>query len=367
MTDSPTSRPRILWVDLIRAAAGFGVVFTHVTMIIVNYWDKKPLVRGDEVWWTTSVFYAFLARSALGLFFMISGYLLIPSQEETFTFLKRKVPRLLVPIIFWGTFYIVWHWLWDGGLPEDPVKAVKSVLISLGTGDVEFHLWFLYAFIGLYLFMPIFRIFVRNAKESELWYYVAVWFLLGPVFVWFQSLTGYKLALTNLGYFGAFIGFLLLGYLLGKRDLDRKWVIAAWILLPLWAAAETFGIYREARLTDLMNDRWFDTLTVFVTPYVILSFIALKGLGQRIQSKLSENSKVPAAWEALSRASLGVILIHVFVLENMYNGIGGFHLAPYDFHPILSVPVVSLVGYAICFGIVWLMQRIPFLRDTVPS
>ncbi len=363
MTEPINPRPRILWVDIIRAMAGFGVVFTHVTMIIVYYWDKKPLVRGDEVWWTTSVFYAFLARSALGLFFMISGYLLLSSQSNTFDFLKKRVWRLLVPTAFWGTFYI----LWRGGLPENPVEAAKSILISLGTGDVEFHLWFLYAFIGLYLFMPILRIFIHNAKESDIWYYVAVWFILGPVFVWFQSLTGYKLALTNLGYFGAFVGFLVLGYLLGNRDLDRKWIIAAWILLPLWAAAETFGLYRETRITKFMNDQWFDTLTVFVTPYVVLSFIALKGLGQRIQSKLAENSKVPAVWETLSRASLGIILIHVFVLEYLYNGIGAFHLAPYDFHPILSVPVVSIVGYALCFGLVWVMQKIPLLRDAVPS
>jgi surface polysaccharide O-acyltransferase-like enzyme len=366
MTASSTSRPRLLWVDLVRAAAGFGVVFTHVTMIIVNYWDKKPLVRGDEIdqiWWTTSVFYAFLARSALGLFFMISGYLLLPSLTETFTFLKKRVWKLLIPLVFWGTFYILWH----GNLPDSLLKTTKSILIALATGKVEFHLWFLYVFIGLYLFIPILRIFVRNAKDSELWYYVAIWFILGPVFGWFLSLTGYQLALTQFLYFGGFIGFLLLGYLLGKRDLGRKWIIAAWILLPLWAGAETFGLYYQTRVTKYMNDQWFDTLTIFVTPYVVLCFIALKGLGQRIQQSLSANSKLPAILETMSRASLGIILVHVFVLEVMYTGIGGVHLAPYDFHPILSVPVVSIVGYLICFAIVFVMQKIPLLRDTVPS
>ncbi|MEW5939262.1 MAG: acyltransferase [Chloroflexota bacterium] len=362
-TLASSSRPRILWVDLVRAAAGFGVVFTHVTMIVVNYWDKKPLVRGDEVWWTTSVFYAFLARSALGLFFMISGYLLLPAQSDTFTFLKKKVWRLLVPLVFWGTFYLVWH----GDLPEDPVKYVKSILVSLATGKVEFHLWFLYTFIGFYLFMPILRVFVHNAKEGDLWYYAAIWFLLGPAFIWFLSLTGDQLALTQFPYFGGFIGFLLLGYLLGKRDLSPKWILAAWILLPLWAGAETYSLYYQTKVNKLMNDAMFDTLTVYVTPYVLLSFLALKGLGQRIQANLAPGSRIPGLIETLGRASLGVILIHVFVLEYMYEGIGGIHLAPYDFHPALSVPVVSVVGYAICFAIVYVMQKIPLLRDTVPS
>jgi surface polysaccharide O-acyltransferase-like enzyme len=294
---------------------------------------------------------------------MISGYLLLSSQSETIPFLKKRIPKLLIPLVFWGTFYLVWH----GGLPEDPVKYVKAILLALGTGKLEFHLWFLYVFIGFYLFMPVLRVFVRNASDSDIWYYVAIWFILGPVFVLVMSLTDDQLALTQFLYFGGFIGFLLLGYLLGKRDLPPKWTLAAWILLPLWAAALTAILYAQTKAAKVMNDAMFDTLTVYITPYVALSFLALKGLGQRIQLNLASGSRLPAVIETLGRASLGVILIHVFVLDYMYAGIGGIHLAPYDFHPAVSVPVVSVVGYLICFALVYVMQKIPLLRDTVPS
>jgi surface polysaccharide O-acyltransferase-like enzyme len=363
MPESTVPRQRILWVDIVRTVSAFGVIFTHVTMIIVNYWGKKPLLRGDEVWWTTSVFYAFLARSALGLFFMISGYLLLPSQTDTFTFLKKRLWKIIVPLVFWGTFYILWH----SDYPQDPIKAVKYIISSLAEGNLEFHMWFMYTFVGLYLFVPILSIFIRNAKESDIWYYVAIWFLLGPIFSLIFWTSGHFLALTQFGYFSGFIGFFLLGYLLGHRDFDRKWIIAIWILLPLWAAAETYGMYRETHIEKYMGDQWFDTLTVHVAPYTALMFIALKGLGIRIQKQFRENSKAPAIWEALSRASLGIILIHVFVLEYMYKGIGNFHLAPYDFLPALSVPVVSIVCYLICLAIVNLIQRIPILRNIVGS
>ena len=363
MAELSATRQRILWVDIIRAVSAFGVIFTHVTMIIVNYWDKKPLVRGDEVWWTTSVFYAFLARSALGLFFMISGYLLLPSQTDTLSFLKKRLWKIIVPLVFWGVFYILWH----GDYPEDPVKAVKYIISSLASGNLEFHMWFMYTFIGLYLFVPILSIFIKNAKESDIWYYVAIWFLLGPIFSLIFWLSGHFIALTQFGYFSGFIGFFLLGYLLGHREFDRKWVIAIWMLLPLWAVAETYGMYRETRIEKYMGDQWFDTLTVHVAPYTALMFIALKGLGIRIQQRLAEYSKAPIFWEALSRASLGIILIHVIILEYMYIGIGNFHLAPYDFHPALSVPVISVISYAICFVLVNIIQRIPVVRHIVGS
>jgi surface polysaccharide O-acyltransferase-like enzyme len=363
MTSPAPSRPRILWVDIIRSVSAFGVIFTHVTMVIVNYWGKRPIQTGDEGWWTTGVFYAYLARSALGLFFMLSGYLLLSSQGETFTFLKKSLWKLLLPLAFWGTFYLIWN----GNLPEDPIKLVKYILLSLATGKVEFHLWFLYAFIGLYLFVPILRIFLRTAQDRDVWYYVAVWFLLVPVSSLIFQLTGDVIALMNYASFSGFIGYFLLGYLLGRLKLDSKWILAAWILIPLWVAAETYFQYSQTRALKAMQDQWFDTLTVMVIPYTLIMFVALKGLGEHVQSRLSPTSRVPGFWEAQSRASYGIILIHVVVLQVMYAGINGFHLAPFDFHPALAVPVVSIVGYIVCFGIVYVVQKIPILRSIVPA
>lgn len=366
MSESPTPRPRVLWVDIIRAVSAFGVIFTHVTMIIVNYWDKKPLIRGDEIeqiWWTTGVFYAFLARSALGLFFMISGYLLLPTLADTFIFLKKRLWKLLVPLAFWGTFY----YFWRGQVPEDTVKALKFIGSSLLAGNVEFHLWFLYTFIGIYLFVPILSIFIKNAKESDIWYYAAIWFLVGPIFTQIFWRSGNYIALAQLGYFSGYTGFFLLGTLLGRRQFDWKWILTAWALLPLWAAAETFAMHSEVRATKFMDDQWFEVLTIHVSLYTALMFVALKGLGQRVQARLAERSRVPAVWEAMSRASLGVILVHIFILDIMYKGVGGIHLAPYDFHPALSVPLVSIVCYVISFALVYVIQRIPLVKHIVAS
>lgn len=363
MTETATPRPRVLWVDMIRAVSAFGVIFTHVTMIIVYYWDKKPLVRGDEAWWTTGVFYAFLARSALGLFFMISGYLLLPARVDAPTFLKKRLWKLMIPLVFWGVFY----YFWRGQVPEEPVKAAKFIIASLFAGNVEFHLWFLYTFIGLYLFVPILSIFIKNAKESDIWYYAAIWFLVGPIFTQIFWRTDTYIALAQLGYFSGYTGFFLLGYLLGRRDLDRKWILASWVLIPLWAAAETIAMHGEVRAEKIMDDQWFDVLTVHVAPYTVIMFIALKGFGQRVQARLAEGSRLPAAWEAMSRASLGVILVHIFILDLMYKGVGGVHLAPYDFNPALSVPIVSIVCYIISFALVHVIQRIPLLKHIVAS
>ena len=363
MTSSAPSRPRILWVDIIRTFASFGVIFTHVAMEVVNHWGKRPIQTGNEAWWTTGVFYSYMWRSVLGMFFMISGYLLLSTQGDTFAFLKKGLIKLLVPLAFWGALYI----LWNGNLPEDPLKLVKYIILSLATGKVEYHLWFLYAFVGVYLFVPILRIFIRTAEDRDIWYFVAVWFLLVPVSSLIFQLTGDVIALMNFGAFSGFIGLFLLGHLLGRRTLDRKWYLMAWLLVPLWTIFETWFMYSQTRALKAMQDQWFDTLSILVVPASILAFIALKGWGEHLQRSLKESSRAPAIWETLSRASFGIILIHVFVVEAMYIGIGGVHLAPMDFHPALAIPLVSIVAYLICFAIVYVVQKIPFLRAILPA
>jgi surface polysaccharide O-acyltransferase-like enzyme len=351
-------------VDLVRAAAAFWVVFAHVSMNIVNYWDKKPLVRGDPQWWTTGLVYGFWARAALSLFFLISGYLLLSMPPtDIVTFLKRRLWKLLVPLVFWGAFYILWH----GEYPPDFFKAVKFIARSIYTGDVEFHLWFFYAFLGLYLFVPILQIFLKSARESDVWYIVAVWFLVGPLASLAYMITGRMVAIGGLGYFSGFLGSFLLGYLLGKKEISRKWVIAGWILIPLTIAAETIYLYVQTDTDRFMNDAWFDSLAINVVFYTFWVYIVLKDLGIRIQNKIKADSKLPIWLEKLSRLSFGVILIHILVREVMYEGIAGFHLAPYDFHPIISIPIVAIVMYAISCLLVAVMQRIPILRYVVPS
>ena len=362
MTSPAPSRPRILWVDIIRTLSGFGVLFTHVAMEIVNYWGKRPIQTGDEGWWITSVFYSFTWRVCLGLFFMLSGYLLLSKQSETFTFLRKSLWKLLVPLAFWGTFYLIWR----GDLPEDPLKLVKQIILTLVTGKVEYHMWFLYPFIGIYLFVPIIRIFIRTAEDRDVWYWVGLWFLLVPVSTLFFQYTGDVIALMNFGAFSGFIGFFLLGHLLGRSTLDPKWALIAGLLVLPWTVGETYWLYSQTRALKAMQDQWFDTLSITMIPHTILVFIALKGWGERLQRSLKASSRVPAIWETLSRAGFGTILLHVFILENMYSGFGGIHLAPYDFHPALSVPIVSLVGYGIGLVVVLVVQKIPYVRAILP-
>ena len=94
----PTDRPeRFEYINQLRVIAAFGVVVGHVSIWVVSM--MEPL---SFDWWVGS-FGHFMARWTVPVFVMVSGALLLdPSKEDRpIDFYKKRMRRILVPLIFW--------------------------------------------------------------------------------------------------------------------------------------------------------------------------------------------------------------------------------------------------------------------------
>lgn len=49
---------------------------------------------------------SYVSASGIGLFFMISGALLLPIQLDIMSFLKKRFVKVALPAIFWSLFYL---------------------------------------------------------------------------------------------------------------------------------------------------------------------------------------------------------------------------------------------------------------------
>lgn len=58
---------------------------------------------------------------------------------------------------------------------------------------------------------------------------------------------------------------------------------------------------------------------------------------------------------SLSSLTFGIYLIHYLVLEVLYK----FGINITMFHPILSIPILSIITFCIGGLIVWLIRKIP--------
>ena len=148
-------------MELLRVMACVMVVCIHVT----NYYSRGygEISNASYVF---SIIVNGVCRLAVPLFFMISGFLLLPEV----LLIKKSVRRAwntLCVLVIWSGIYYIWNQIYrekgyDFSLVfEEPVKK---------------HLWFLYAILGMYVALPFLQCMVKNMPDLLMRYFVLLWF-----------------------------------------------------------------------------------------------------------------------------------------------------------------------------------------------
>lgn len=348
---STQSSSRHLWADFVRNIGILLVILGHVSGMVVQRLDKIPL---DD--WMAGNVYNVIARACVPLLFMVSGALLLPRQESLCDFYSKRFQRVIFPFIFWSVLYMLWN---NAGYQNYTIiNAIKTMGIYILVAPAEYHLWFMYELFGVYLLTPLFRKAVDSKREDLLWYFVAIWFLFGPLKRLFQFLTPYEV-IFDLGYLDGYIGYFVLGYLL-IRIPTRKWMI--------WVSGVVYLL--SAVFTGYMTFYYFQTRPGMTTYYQYLlginivflsvsAYILLKAAGDAIFSVPRPRLEKFAV--GLTSASFGMYLVHVFVLNFVRVNL----VSPVDSPSAYTIPLVTAIVFLISWVIIFILQKIPILRSLV--
>lgn len=146
---------RNIGLDIVRIIACFLVVLYHVPMVAgYEFHDIGSRALNS------SMFY--IGRCAVPLFFILSGYLLLPIKDETPLFFKKRMTRIILPMVFW---FVVFNLVGKGfDNPNNSFWIAKTP-----------HLWYLYALIGVYLILPVLSVWYRNSSNKERLVYLILW------------------------------------------------------------------------------------------------------------------------------------------------------------------------------------------------
>ena len=142
-----TRGDRIHYFDYLRLFAMLGVILMH---------DASDLLRSELTpGWFGADLLTSLAFTAVPLFFMMSGALLLSRDETTDLdrLWKKRLPKLLVPLLFWSVISVLWLWHTGAKTLEEIPDAIASALKD----PVSVHLWYLYTLAGFYLLSPLLR------------------------------------------------------------------------------------------------------------------------------------------------------------------------------------------------------------------
>ncbi len=347
----------LFWTDLTRAIIIFGVIMVHVAADVITEWTKF-----SGSWWWTANIYDSLVRGPVPVFIMLSGALLLPKMESYLDFFRKRFNRIAIPFIVWIVLYLLWkkHFY-------NPELGFSQALIWVVTDKVHFHLWFLYLIIEIYLVTPIFRIFIKYAKERDLFYFLLLWFSVSSLYPFIQNVGGMLMHLDiqvrlPVGPVQGYIGYFVLGYFL-NRFVTEKSVSTAWAIWIASLAVCIFGTYFLSRHFHSFQLLFYGAMSPNIIFYTASFFILMKYTGPILEKRL--NSGFKNLIINISKASFGIYLIHPMILDALGVGRWGFVLKADMPHPFYMIPLTTVVIYSLSFLAIFVIQKIPYLKRIV--
>ena len=343
MTESTLSRPAYLpWVDLTRILAIFFVIVVHVSYQLVFKWGQIPFD-----WWMLGNIVDGASRTAVSLFFMISGYLNLIHPMPWKEYFKKRLPRVLILLVTWSLIHM-FLLAYTGQREYTLVSAFEAIL----SGTVYDHLWFMYSLFGFYLITPVFWKLIEIDRKA-VWYFLLLWVIFEPFASLVERFAGFHFGVflpQATGYFGYYV----LGYLLATREFTRKqsWLgLGAWLLASLFIILSVWGLTAYAGQVD-------------VTAYNINGFpvlIGAVGLFIFIKSIQFDHPLI----RLLGTTTTGIYLMHYIIIDLVKRGLLGVKLSAFHPNPYIGVPATVLVVFLLSALITWILLHIPVLRRTV--
>lgn len=341
----PLARQHYAYLDVLRCAAIYLVIGLHC---IGDMLENKELFA-TPTWWAMDLVSG-VVRMGVPLFFMISGYLHLtdPRTDNVLEFYRRRLGKLITPFLVWDLIYFLHKCFTEEGWTINELGFVRE-LTGLGS---QYHLWFVYQMAALYLLMPFLKKMIDHSSEKELLIFLGV-ILLQPTI--FRLLN----VVQTLAVFGPFLaivegyaGFLLVGYLLGTKELSpraRQWI---YFLGVVGLAGGAWANFARSKSTNI---RLYGNEGYFITHYMTSSacFVLAKQTAEKLPGWLK------GAAGKLSGLTFGIYFAHVLAMDlvRAFLNQAGLLLSPAP-----EAAVVFLSASVITTVFIWLVSHIPGLR-----
>lgn len=328
-------KTRNINLDLIKVLACIGVVLLHTTMIGFK----------DTGSWNLLAYLYYLGTYSIPLFFMVNGYLLLGKRNITYSYILEKVKWILITVSSWNTIV----WLLKRDFAVNPVKKIIGSMVQKG---YFFQFWFFGALILIYLCLPILKKFL-NSKRSYL-YILSLLISIGLIFELTNIIIQTPLQSYVIQTFRLWTWFFyyFLGGLVAQFDKEfikngfKRWMKIVAVLLLLITPVILFFLAKTI-YHNLFAEYFYDILFVkIVSLGVFLTILTLSLKESKYKWIVS-----------LSNQTMGVFIVHTYVMKVLEKLLGFSYTGAYLLFPIFTLCISIIV--------VSLLMKIPYFNRIV--
>ncbi|WP_454386853.1 acyltransferase [Streptococcus sp. Marseille-Q8145] len=321
-------------LDLIKIIACIGVVLLHTTM---------PGFKETGQWNYSSYLY-YLGTYSIPLFFMVNGYLLLGKSKITYPYILHKIKWILITVSSWTVII----WLLKRDFTNNPIKKILASLIQKG---YFFQFWFFGSLILIYLCLPILKKYLYS-KRSYL-YFLSVLTIIGLIFELINfcfkcqcKFMLYRRLDYGLGFYYILGGFVAQFNIDNLKSIFKGWMKVVSTLLLLISPKILFFIAKNT-YHNLFAEYFYDNLLVKVISlglFLILLTLTIDAYKFRMIYLLSVQT-------------MGVFIIHTYVMKIWQKLIGFNIVGAYLFFPVFTLMISFLISMT--------LMKIPYINRIV--
>lgn len=358
---------RIVWLDFVKFIAIFMMIAVHCT-------DNVTPAERSEPWYNLwGSFYGSFMRPAIPLFVMVTGALLLPVRQNISAFYKKRLTRLVVPFIIWSVLYNLFPWI-TGLLGLSPTVindffawaepdqsfsgALHNILmIPFNFSMLAVQMWYVYLFIGLYLYMPIFSAWIKQASIKEQQVFLFLWFisLFIPYLREYLTKDLWGTCSWNefglLYYFAGFNGYLLLGYYIVNNDINFSWSKLAIVGVPTFVVGYciTFFGFKSVTAVPGQPAELVELFFTYCSPNVLMMTLPVFLVVRKIQfsSVIIRRFSV-----SISTCTFGIWMSHYLFLGPCYMLVESLPL-----HTMVKMIVCTILLLSVTWGFVYIVRK----------
>lgn len=319
-------------------------------MVVMLHCLPHPEPSTSDYYFTVLV--QFFTRPCVPLFFMVSGVLLLPYNDNNiWHFYRKRLPKIFFPLLAWGAVYAILPCIL--GL-EDEFEMLSQLIAVPLTYPTKIGgiLWFMYIILGIYMIIPFINPSVFDNKSS-IRVYIGLW-LLSSIIMLIQCYHHQLLGVTQfcdvnmLIYFSGYLGYLFLGKYIHQNCVQLRYRKMILTIIPLIYALSMLSIFLISDQSNALFIRGFLSI-----PAIIMSasfFLLIKLIITQ------DTSRCYSIIKKISKMSYGIYLSHMMVFSLITNKIyklgGG----------ILQYSVVLISTFVAAYIISVLLSKLPFSK-----
>ena len=338
-------KEKLLNIEALRIFAIICTIIIHVT----NYYCVSYNTVSHEYYFFAVLFNS-LARICVPVFFMISGALLIP-REEDLTKYRKRIVKFVIVLVVWSLVYMqFYHQL-----------NLKNIAVSFFHANKSSrHLWYMYALLGIYLVLPFIRKMCASLTKKEENLFLILWGVLSGLQVIYMPLiwlinkgsvqAQYPVPIIEATYY---LGYFVCGHILYKRYNNyKKQRFTNWYLLLGYVDASLV----TALVTYFMSiktNKYYDVFLWYRSIFITISSICIFLLFTINKDKFKSEKII-----SFSKYTFGIYLIHVIfyvLLRRRFMYINYSSL-------LMTIPI-TIVVYFISLLASFILKKIPIIKE----